>query len=488
MTGRLQELLFYSDLMATTDLFCEEDLLCPLCSKIFNLPVLLKCGHNSCRACLHKQWEWKGSRECPVCGIVSISERPPINLELKIAADLFQEQRTSKNELCSQHKEKLNLFCQTDEEPICLVCFTSKQHKIHKFCPIEEAAQEKKAQISAKLQVLQKQLKILSTTMEHWEETQNYIKTQANQNEKEIKEEFMKLHQFLWMEEKVRLMTLREEEEMKTQLMCEKLKNIQDQITNLTSIIRDIEATTAGGDLAFLQDYKQTKKRAKFSFQEPECIRDILIDSAKHLGLLKFGVWKKMAKIIRYVPITLDPNTAQPNLRFSEELASVQYGSKQLLPDNPERCNSRVCVLGATGFTSGKHSWTVEVGSGKNWYIGVAQESIKRKTVVFLKPTEGFWAIGLCNGDAYWAQTCPRTRLAVKKKPERIAIELDYDKGKVVFINTADLTTIHTFKDRFTEKLFPYFSPGMYEEGQTTPLAICPLPIAVDVQQDTQNS
>lgn len=183
------------------------------------------------------------------------------------------------------------------------------------------------------------------------------------------------------------------------------------------------------------------------------------------------------------VPITFDPNTAQSNLNFSEELTCVQYSNKQLLPDNPERCTNRLCVLGATGFTSGKHSWTVDVGQGKNWYIGVAQESIKRKTVVFLKPTEGFWVIGLCNGDSFWANTTPPTKLTLKQKPDRITVELDYDKGKVVFINTADMTTIYTFKDRFTERIFPYFSPGLNKDGEnSSPLTISPQTITVDVE------
>lgn len=183
------------------------------------------------------------------------------------------------------------------------------------------------------------------------------------------------------------------------------------------------------------------------------------------------------------VPFVLDPNTAQSNLKFSEELTCVQYSSKQVLPDNPERCTSRVCVLGATGFTSGKHSWTVDVGQGKDWYIGAAAESIKRKNAVFLNPTEGFWVIGLCNGDTYWAQTSPRVKLVLKQKPERITVKLDYDKGKVVFINAEDSTTIHMFSDKFVERIFPYFSPGLYRDGKTSsPLTVCPQKITVNVE------
>lgn len=183
------------------------------------------------------------------------------------------------------------------------------------------------------------------------------------------------------------------------------------------------------------------------------------------------------------VPFVLDPNTAQSNLKFSEDLTCVQYSSKRLLPDNPERCTSRVCVLGATGFTSGKHSWTVDVGHGKDWYIGAAAESIKRKNAVFLNPTEGFWVIGLCNGDTLWAQTSPRPKLVLKQKPERITVKLDYDKGKVLFINADDSTTIHMFSDKFVEKIFPYFSPGLCQDEKTSsPLTVCPQKIRITVE------
>ncbi|XP_073327902.1 zinc-binding protein A33-like [Pagrus major] len=470
--------------MAATGSLSEADLLCPQCSDIYTFPVLLKCGHNICRVCLQAFWEWKGCRECPVCRTVAVPGRPPINLALKIAADTFQVRRTNRNEeTCCLHNEKLKIFCQNDEELICLVCQTSKQHRVHECCPVEEAAEQKKKEITAMLEALRKKLRLLNKTKEQWEETKTHIQTQAYQSEKAIKEEFEKLHMFLFEEENMRLKVLKQEEEIKKQVMCEKLRTIQEQIETMSSTISDIETALTVRDLLFLKDYKQTKKRAKCTIQQPECIRDILINTAKHVRSLKYGVWKKMANIVKYVPITLDPNTAQSNLKLSEELTCVQYSNKQPLPDNPERCTGSVCVLGATGFKSGKHSWTVEVGQGKDWYIGVARESIKRKSTVFLNPAEGFWVIGLCNGDSFWAQTSPPTKLALKQKPGKITVKLDCDKGKVVFINAADSTTIHTFSEKFTERIFPYFSPGLCEDGKTSsPLTICPQTIKVDVQ------
>ncbi|XP_024137023.1 zinc-binding protein A33 [Oryzias melastigma] len=468
--------------MMAASTFVSEDLHCPQCSDIYCLPVLLACGHNVCNHCLKKFWEWKGCRPCPVCGVESASVKPPINLQLKIAADQYQAQNVYiKQGVCLLHNETLKVFCNNDEELICVICQISKQHKVHQCCPVEEAAQQKKTEISAILDSLRKTLRTLNQKKQQMEETKAYIQTQSVQIEEAIKEEFRILHQFLWEEETNKLKALKQEEETKVQVMLKKIKDAEKQIQTLSSNIRETETALRARDLSFLQGYKQTKKRVKCNIQEPEYIRDILINSAKHLGILKFRIWKKMANSVKYAPIILDPNTAQPNLKLCQDLTSLHYSQKQPLPDNPERCTNRVCVLGATGFTSGFHSWTVELGQAKDWHVGVVRESIKRKSTIFLNPDEGFWVIGLCNGESLWAESSPRALLTMKQKPERITVKLDLNKGKVVFINTANSTVIHTFKDKFTERIFPYFSLGLNEDWKnSSPLTICPLTISVN--------
>uniref|UniRef100_A0A3Q4HG26 Uncharacterized protein n=1 Tax=Neolamprologus brichardi TaxID=32507 RepID=A0A3Q4HG26_NEOBR len=118
---------------------------CPQCTDIYCLPVLLKCGHNICRVCLFNYWEWKGLRECPVCGIVSDTKRPPINLALhNVAKEHKVLIMTSSQNKCCQHNEKLKIFCHNDGELICLICQLSKEHKVHECSPVEEAAEQKK--------------------------------------------------------------------------------------------------------------------------------------------------------------------------------------------------------------------------------------------------------------------------------------------------------------------------------------------------------
>ena len=79
------------------------------------------------------------------------------------------------------------------------------------------------------------------------------IQTQAQHTEKQIKEEFEELHQFLQDEEEARLAALREEEEQKSQMMKEKIEKMSREISSLSDTIRAIEEEMGADDITFLQ-------------------------------------------------------------------------------------------------------------------------------------------------------------------------------------------------------------------------------------------
>ena len=73
--------------------------------------------------------------------------QPPRNLALKNLSDTLRQERSQRGssgskELCSLHGEKLKLFCQDDQELICVICKDAKKHKQHNCAPINEAAED----------------------------------------------------------------------------------------------------------------------------------------------------------------------------------------------------------------------------------------------------------------------------------------------------------------------------------------------------------
>ncbi|KAL0993244.1 hypothetical protein UPYG_G00105140 [Umbra pygmaea] len=472
----------------------EDELTCPVCCEIFQYPVVLKCSHSFCRACLQQYWNQKKSkRECPVCRMRCSLAEPTVSLVLKNVADTFLRRRMSQDDTalkggipvkaevkCPTHAEVLKLFCQDDAEVLCCVCQTSKRHQGHRVIPLEEGAQELKEEMKKELLPLKKSLRGLYEAKQKCDDTTVHIKNQTQQTEKNIREEFEQIKVFLQKEEEARIAVLQEEDQQKRLLVRRNTEALTRDILSLSHAIIAIDNEIESSDALFLLNYSTTKKRAQIAQNSPEEITGALIDVAKHLGSLKYKIWEKMMELIEYTPVTLDPNTAYSWLSLNKHLTSVtNSGHVQALPDNSERFDHFVFVLGSEGFTSGCHAWEVEVGEKNDWMLGVVKESINRKGRISGFPEVGFWMISHCESE-YMAMTRPHTPLKLTGKLERVRVQLDYESGQVSFSNPVNMTSIYTFNDFFTERMFPFFCPGANINGNNPgPLKICPVKVAV---------
>ncbi|XP_030275730.1 nuclear factor 7, ovary-like [Sparus aurata] len=443
--------------------YCSEaDLSCPICHDIFKDPVFLTCSHSFCRDCVQSWWREKLIKECPVCKERPLMSDPPPNLALKNLCEnvvLKKDQKPSAESepLCSHHGEKLKLFCLDHQQPVCVVCRDSKTHNNHRFRPIDEAAQDLKEVLQKSLKPLKAKLKVHSGIQGNIDQTAKHIKVQARNTEKQIREQFKKLHQFLHEEEEARISALMEEEKQKSKVIRKKYEALSRDIAALSDTIRTTEEELRAEDVSFLQNYKAAVKRVQQRplLEDPQLVSGALIDEAKHLGNLSYNIWNKMREMVSHTPVVLDPNSAHPELLLSEDLTSVRLGERQKLPENPERFDCHRSVLGSEGFDSGTHGWDVEVGDSTDWVLGVAAESARRKGDIW----SGLWFLESSDGKyAAASPSDPSTVLPVKKKLQRIRVELDFNRGSLSFSDSDTNTHIHTFTHTFTDRLLSYIS------------------------------
>ncbi|XP_028842204.1 zinc-binding protein A33-like [Denticeps clupeoides] len=457
----------------------EDDLHCSVCCDIFKEPVVLSCSHSFCQGCLQDYWKENLCKPCPLCRCKSLVEKPPINLALRNLCEAYcrsqGESSAPRQPLCKLHNEKLKLFCLDERYPVCVDCLT-KEHKGHKFCSTEEAVHLHKEQLGKALKPLNARLEILTKSKEACVQTAKHCTSQCQVTEDLMKNEFRKLHQFLVDEEAHMIAELREEERKKTELLKMRTEEIEGMIKALSDTINLIEQEMKTDDLTFLMKYPIIAKMAEFTKEDPEHPSGVLIDVTKYMGNLNCNVWKKMLGLVQYSPVILDPNTAHPMLKLSSDLTSLVLSETQPLPDNPERFDTYLQVLGSEGFDSGKHFWEVEVAGSRSWLLGVVKESAKRKGVLSpLSPANGLWCIWFREG-SYIAVTFPETQLLVRKKLKRVRVVLEWNRGEVSFTDPSDESLIYKFRHKLSEKVFPVFSTGA-----EIPLRLIPQKVSISL-------
>ncbi|XP_070705975.1 zinc-binding protein A33-like [Pempheris klunzingeri] len=463
--------------MASNAASPEAECTCPVCCDIFMDPVVLLCGHSFCKRCLQEWWRQSGLQTCPMCKEIFPMAQPPRNLALKNLSDTLRRERTQRanswcKEICSLHNERLKLFCQEDQQLVCVICRDAKKHKKHNCVPVNEAADSQRIQVRFELMRLRSKLESFKREKLTCDKMACHIKLQAQKTEKTIRQEFQKLYQFLRAEEAARIDAVRKEATIKSEAMNIRTVNLSGEISSLKDKIQTIQGEMKAEDISFMLNIKSTMERFQCNLPEPKTLSGALIDEAKHIGNLLFTVWRKMKSIVQYTPVTLDPNTGHSLVTISENMTSSTYHGKcQPLPDNPERLRGSE-ALGSEGFRSGKHSWDVEVGG--YWAVGVAIKTKNQR----LDPRK-VWAIYMCVCTDILRELTPSDYVKVVSEdsfPQKVRVQLDYDQGVLSFFDLDRKTLVHTIKHTFTETVFPYFKWNA---------KICPSDLSVRIRQPT---
>ncbi|XP_030399602.1 E3 ubiquitin-protein ligase TRIM39-like isoform X1 [Gopherus evgoodei] len=456
--------------MATTNPLenLQVEASCSVCLEYLKDPVIIDCGHNFCRVCITRWWE-ELNRDfpCPVCRKTfrhrTLKPNRQLGNMVEIAKQLQATKRKVRDEsLCGKHNEVLNLFCKEDQEAVCLVCEISHDHRSHTVMPLDDASLEYKEKLQQCLEPLERKLQDIAHCKSQEEKKPGELKRKVESRRQLIVSEFEELHQFLEEEQQVLLRRLEEEEKEILQKLKDNVAQLSDQRLSLNQLITEIEEKCLQSGIEMLKDIKSTLERCE-TVQTME-LASVPIELEKNFCSFprQYFVLRKIIKRL-IGDVTLDPETAHPNLVLSEDRKSVKFVDTRLrdLPDTPRRFTIYPCVLATEGFTSGRHYWEVEVGDKTHWALGVCKDSVSRKGELMALPETGYWRVRLWNGDKYAATTTPFTPLHLPVKPKRVGVFLDYEAGRVSFYNVTDRSHIYTFTDTFTEKIWPLFYPGI---------------------------
>uniref|UniRef100_A0A8C1P9U2 E3 ubiquitin-protein ligase TRIM39-like n=1 Tax=Cyprinus carpio TaxID=7962 RepID=A0A8C1P9U2_CYPCA len=267
-------------------------------------------------------------------------------------------------------------------------------------------------------------------------------------------------------------------------LFTDLIRSIQRHQTELLEVMEEQQKAAEKQEQVLIEELEQEITELKMRNTELENWPEISMKTHESLETLRRALTQLKdtidEKLTQTVDVTLDPDTAHPKLILSDDGKQVRHGDiRQKLPNKPERFDPCPCVLGKEGFSSGRFYFEVQVKGKTDWDLGVARESINRKGMITLRPSNGYWTVILRNGDEY--KTCENRHvtLSLRVKPQRVGVFVDYEEGLVSFYDVESSSHIYSFTAQsFTEKLYPYFCPCNNDGSKnSSPLIITPVAI-----------
>ncbi|XP_039663459.1 E3 ubiquitin-protein ligase TRIM39-like [Perca fluviatilis] len=382
--------------------------------------------------------------------------------------------------MCTKHDKLLELFCKTDQMCVCMLC-TVLDNKTHDVVPLKEEYERKKAELGAGADIQQmiqnKQLKI--------QEIKHSVELSEEDADREIAggvQVFTALKESVERSQAELMDTIKEKQRKMEKQAEGFIKELEQEISELKKRSTEVEQLSQSEDhFHLLQSFTSlntappTKDWTQVSVRPPSYEGTVL----RAVNQLEKKLSKQMKKVFEVdlkrvqqsaVDVTLDPDTAHPELILSDAGKQVKHGDVRKSPsNNPDIFDCCASVLAKQRFSSGRFYYEVQVKGKTDWDLGVVRESINRKGQITATPLNGLWTIWLRNGNEYKALADPRVCLSLKSRPEKVGVFVDYEEGLVSFYDVDAAALIYSFTGcSFTEKLYPFFGPGVNYGGKNS--------------------
>ncbi|XP_034055438.1 E3 ubiquitin-protein ligase TRIM21-like [Gymnodraco acuticeps] len=446
---------------------------------------VFKPGEIHCDVCT--ETKLKALKSCLVC-LTSYCEthlEPHLTMSGLKRHQLIDPVENLEDRMCPKHDKPLELFCKTDQTCVCMLC-TVLDHKMHDVVPLKEAYEGKKAELETESQqmIQKRQLKI--------EEIKHSVDLSKEEADREIAEGvqvFTALKESAERGQANLINTIKEKQKTTENQAEDFIKELEQELSELKKRSSEVEQVTHSEDhLHFIQRFMSLKvapptkdwtEVSIHSSHEGTVVRAVVQLEETFSKEMKKLLEAELKRVQKYaVDVTLDPDTTNPYLILSDDGKQVSHGDvKKNLPNNQERFSYCNCVLGKQSFSSGRFYFEVQVKGKTKWDLGVARESINRKGAIILSPWSGNWTLRLRNGNEYKALDDPPVLLSLKSRPQKVGVFVDYEEGLVSFYDVDAAALIYSFTGcSFTDKLFPFFGPGLNDGGQNSaPLTISPV-------------
>ncbi|XP_052586381.1 tripartite motif-containing protein 43-like [Peromyscus californicus insignis] len=438
----------------------QKELTCFICLRCLTDPVTISCGHSFCRACLHLSWEdIQPPVRCPKCKEPSQKDLRT-NIVLKKLVSIVRQASlmkdlSSEEQKCVTHEDTKRIFCAENRIFLCPLRSYSHEHRGHRHCPIEAAAEDQ----------MDKLLKQMASLWEKVQENQENLEAENKMRtlwtdyltfrEEMIRTEYRKLHPLLCEEEEKHIESMRNE----GQCVLEKLRTSEAMMVQKRKELREM--------------YQELMAMS----QEPYVVLlQGLDDMFRRSGSMQLSMPQAIQPELSALPITgltESYNQFQVTI-FFDNVTMLHYNmnlfnAMRRLSFRPHHKDTTTdfigCYLafwGSQSFISGKYYWEVDLEDSWDWAVGVCKNSYLRNRDQRIESEGEFLLVCVKEGNHYsLLTTCPVLQHYIEKPLGRVGVFLDCEDGCLSFVNVAKSSLIYRYPPcTFNYPICPFFSSG----------------------------
>ncbi|XP_028731390.1 tripartite motif-containing protein 43-like isoform X2 [Peromyscus leucopus] len=451
----------------------QKELTCFICLNCLTDPVTTSCGHSFCRACLQLSWEdFQPPVQCPMCR-EQYQKELRTNIVLKKLVTIVRQASlmkdlSSEEQKCVTHEDTKRIFCPENRLFLCELCSNSHEHRGHRHCPIEAAAEDEMVtDVSERTCKLERD-RLLKQMASLWEKVQENQENLEAENrirnlwtyyltfrEEMIRTEYRKLHPLLCEEEEKHIESMRNE----GQCVLEKLRTseamVMQKSKELREMYQELMAMSQEPYVVLLQRLEDVFRRSEsIQLSMPQPIKTELN------ALLITGLTESYNQF--QVLIIFD-NLAMLHYKMNLFNAMRRLSFRPHHKDTPE--DSVGCYLASwrsQSFISGKYYWEIVLKDSWDWAVGVCKDSCLRNRDQLIESEVAFLLVYVKEGNHYSLLTThPVFQHYIEKPLGRVGVFLDCEEGCLSFVNVAKSSLIHKYPPgTFSYPVWPFFSNG----------------------------
>lgn len=414
-----------------------------------------------------------------------------------------------REKICAQHDKLLEVFCRSDETPVCVLCML-EEHKNHEIVSAATERTEKQKQLGSTLhksqQRIDERVRKSQDLSQAVESVKHSARTALAENERiftellrsmerkynEVKEQ-IKAHEKSTVTQGEGLLARLDEEVTlmrKKHTDLDKLSHTDDHIhflqswhslsgpsgyedLNNVSVAPNYSFDAAKKAIAALKVQveeisKEEVNKVSTAIKEVHILQPLepkkeeTFVKAKETEVPKPLEPKTREDFMKYsYKLTLDSNSAHPNLHLSEGgTVATMMSEPKNYPDHPDRFDHWQQVLCRDALSGGRSYWEVE-WKGTEIDIAVTYRGISRKgssNVCSLGWNDMSWSL-YCSDSKYSFVHDNRSADIAVPRSSRIGVYLDHRAGRLEFYSVSgSMNLLHRVQTTFAQPLYPAFS------------------------------